>query len=275
VKRAQLVTLHDAGAFATPGSYSFLFRTWYRISFRVLAHRAAAITTVSAFSKAELARYCCPPGREIHVVSEGGDHVHHVEPDQSVLRTHGLRPQAYVLAVGSMSRHKNFAVVDAAMQLLPASGFDFAVAGDANAAVFGSDGAPRVVGFKRLGYVPDAELRALYESAGCFVFPSLYEGFGLPPLEAMACGCPVIASSAGSIREVCGDAALYFDPQDPASLAVQIGRVMNDPGLREELRERGKRQAARFTWARAARELWQQVERLLARGSLAPADAHR
>jgi glycosyltransferase involved in cell wall biosynthesis len=81
---------------------------------------------------------------------------------------------------------------------------------------------------KHVGYVNDGELRALYEGAACFVYPSLYEGFGLPALEAMACGCPVIVSAAASLPEVCGDAALYCDPLDPESIARQIRRLMSD-----------------------------------------------
>jgi glycosyltransferase involved in cell wall biosynthesis len=103
------------------------------------------------------------------------------------------------------------------------------------------------------GYVTEAELHALYRHAACFVYPSLYEGFGLPPLEAMACGCPTIVSRMASLPEVCGDAALYCDPSEPADIARRIGEVMESQTLGQELRRRGFEQAARFRWADGAR----------------------
>ena len=113
----------------------------------------------------------------------------------------------------------------------------------------------------QVGYVSDGELRALYENAVCFVFPSLYEGFGLPPLEAMHCGCPVIVSRCASLPEICGDAALYCDPNDPADLAAQIRVLAQSPSLRTELREAGLARVQRFTWKQSANclsELMQQ-----------------
>jgi glycosyltransferase involved in cell wall biosynthesis len=109
---------------------------------------------------------------------------------------------------------------------------------------------------KRVGYVSDGELRALYEHAACFVYPSLYEGFGLPPLEAMACGCPVLASDAAAIPEVCGDAALYCDARSPGDLAARLGALMREPALRRTLAERGRARAAQFSWRRAAAANW-------------------
>jgi glycosyltransferase involved in cell wall biosynthesis len=106
-----------------------------------------------------------------------------------------------------------------------------------------------------LGYVSDEELRALYEGAQSFVFPSLYEGFGIPPLEAMQCGCPVLAARAASIPEVCGDAALYFNPLSPSELAAVLMQVATNEPLRKQMRERGYEQANRFSWEAGARQL--------------------
>jgi glycosyltransferase involved in cell wall biosynthesis len=105
------------------------------------------------------------------------------------------------------------------------------------------------------GYVSDGELRALYEHAQCFLFPSLYEGFGLPPLEAMHCGCPTIVSNRTSLPEVCGDGAAYCDPTDPADIARQLQRVLSSASLRQELRERGLARAQSFSWKSAAQQL--------------------
>ena len=103
-----------------------------------------------------------------------------------------------------------------------------------------------------LGRVSDAELRALYENALCLIFPSRYEGFGLPPLEAMTCGCPVIAAYAGAVPEVCGEAALWFDPLRPETLAEAMERLLDEEGLADGMRTAGLRRAALYTWEKAA-----------------------
>ena len=112
-----------------------------------------------------------------------------------------------------------------------------------------------------LGYVPEADLAALMNGALAFVYPSLYEGFGLPPLEAMACGTPVITSNRSSLPEVVGDAALLVDPERTRDLADAMGRVVDDAPLREELRERGLKRAQEFSWERTARLTAQVYER--------------
>jgi glycosyltransferase involved in cell wall biosynthesis len=112
------------------------------------------------------------------------------------------------------------------------------------------------------GYVTDAELRALYEGASCFVLPSLYEGFGLPALEAMSCGCPVIASNTASLPEVCGDGALLCDPRDPKDIAARISFLLDQPGERERLRQRGMARAGEFTWRRSIQTLLDILDRL-------------
>jgi alpha-1,3-rhamnosyl/mannosyltransferase len=105
-----------------------------------------------------------------------------------------------------------------------------------------------------LGPVPEEDLPALYAGAALFVFPSLYEGFGLPALEAMACGVPVVCSNISSLLEVCGDATLYFDPTDVKAIAQALGRALAAPDLQAELRERGLARAAQFSWERTAQE---------------------
>ena len=170
----------------------------------------------------------------------------------------------YLLAVASANPTKNLPALVEAFAALPAdAGLRLVIAGGSNAAVFGrtaraADDA-RVV---RAGAVSDAELKALYAHALAFVFPSLYEGFGLPPLEAMSCGCPVLASDAASIPEVCGDAALYFAPRDLPAMTAAMRRIAADAPLRDALRERGRRRLDAYTWEHGAADVLSHLSRL-------------
>lgn len=266
MRRRQTVVIHDAGVFDTPDSYSFAFRAWYRLLHRALPRLGAQIVTVSEFSRARLSlRLGVDPSR-IGVVPEGGEHILRAEADGAVLSQHGLQPGRYALVVGTGAAHKGLDALRGAAALLGARGMVLAVAGGADPAVFRSRFEGTGDAVRPLGRQSDAALRALYENALCLLFPSRYEGFGLPPLEAMWCGCPVIASRAGAVPEVCADAALWFDAAAPEDLAVQFARLIDEPALRDALIARGRDRAAGYSWAHAARALL----RLLASGSAAP-----
>lgn len=254
VRRRQTVTIHDASIYAAPESYSLGFRTWYRIAYAVLMRRARALITVSHFSRQELARYTGTPGDRFRVVYSGAEHLGKLEPDRRVLHKNGLTERPFVLAVSSLAPHKNFRLVSRALARIPAEQrtFDMVIAGAPNARVFGGGGGRELAGVRQIGYVSDAELAALYRHAACFIYPSLYEGFGLPPLEAMHAGCPVVAARSGAIPEICADAAAYFDPLDPEDLARQMLRVTSDASFAGALSTRGHLRAADFTWDRCA-----------------------
>lgn len=256
----QAVVIHDAGAFDTPDSYSFAFRTWYRLMQKRLARSGARLLTVSEFSRGRIAAALGVEAATIGIVPESGEHIRHVAADGTVLARHGLAPARYALVVGNPAAHKNLAALTGAAALLGAQGLTLAVAGAADPAVFRAGGGVAAEAARVLGRVSDAELRALYENALCLVFPSRYEGFGLPPLEAMSCGCAVIAARAGAVPEVCGEAALWFDPDAPRSLRAALERLLTEPGLRDRLREAGHDRAAGFTWERAARQLLACIE---------------
>ena len=261
----QMVMIHDASVFAVPETYSGGFRRWYQTMLPHWARRARLVLTNSDFSKAELVRWLGIPGEKIRVVGGGHEHILRTPPDLSVLSRFGLGQRPYVLAVSSLSRHKNLEAVSAAIQLLGPAGCDFAVAGPANPRVFGYSPAHAPENVAQLGYVIDDELRALYEHAACLVYPSRYEGFGIPPLEAMACGCPVIVSETSSLPEVCGDAALYVDPDDPGQLAAAIRRVLCEEGLRDQLRRAGHLRVKRWSWDRSAADTLAAVGEALGR----------
>lgn len=257
--RRHIPAIHDAAIYDQPDGYSFLYRTYYRLIYRLSARRSVAILTVSNFSRNRLAEIFRIPKERIIVTYSGVDHMtRDVAPhsDQPSIAT-TIKPP-YILAVSSMNPNKNFAVVAKLAELLADSDVCVVVAGGTNPRVFGNAGSmPDNVQW--LGYVTDDDLKALYRSASCFIFPSLYEGFGLPPIEAMANGCPVIASNAASIPEICGGAALYFDPLSGEALREQVLKLLNSPALSNEMRAAGIAHVKRYTWSKVAIDILQTI----------------
>jgi glycosyltransferase involved in cell wall biosynthesis len=254
--RRQVVVVHDAGVFDTPESYPFSFRAWYKSLQRGLAAAGACLVTVSEFSRRRIAaRLGVDPSR-IAVIPEAGDHILRVEPDREILRRHGLDPGRFVLVVGNLVAHKNLSVLGAITAELERRGLVLAIAGSVAPGVYrAATGVGAGAEVLRLGRVTDGELRALYEGAACLLFPSRYEGFGLPPVEAMACGCPVLATPGGAVEEVCGDGVLYADMGDPGAIAAAMARLLDEDGLAGRLRDRGRARAAALSWAGSARAL--------------------
>jgi len=254
----QICAMHDAALFDQPQAYSRSFGGWYRWLFRRLSQqRGTTLITNSAFSRARLSAALDVAPQCFSIVPGAAQHLDAVEPDASLLDTHGLRWRGFVLAVGSRNPTKNLARLIEAWRLLGRDDLRLVLVGGAHARVFGASAsdATALRGVIDLGPVDDAALKALYRNALALVFPSTYEGFGLPPLEAMAAGCPVAASTAPALREVCGDAALFFDPLSPDAIAQALRRLADEPNLRVELVERGRRRAAQFTWDAAAQAL--------------------
>lgn len=253
--RQQAVVIHDAGVFDTPETYPLAFRAWYRTLHMALPRCGARILTVSEFSRARIADCLRLDPARIGVVPEGGEHILREPADASVLTRHGLEPGRFVLVVGTRAAHKNLDGLREAAGLLARHGLTLAAVGAADPNVFRPAAGVAGPAALALGRISDAELRALYEAALCLVFPSRYEGFGLPPLEAMSCGCPVLAAASGAVPEVCGDAALWFDTAGPRRLTDALMRLLEEPGLPAELRRRGLARAAMFSWRRAAETL--------------------
>jgi glycosyltransferase involved in cell wall biosynthesis len=227
----------------------------------LLGSRAVRIATPSQFSRSELVNRAGVPAEKIDVLPLGSEHILQAPADPAVLQRVRVEPGRYLLAVGSRGPHKNLDRLTAAVSRLGADALPLVLAGGVNARVFRDTGPAPSGMYRDAGYVSDGELRALYEQAACFVFPSMYEGFGIPPLEAMVCGCPTIAANAGSLPEVCGEAVLYFDPNSTDDIARTI-RSAQEPARREELRQRGRDRAASFTWERASRALVTMIDRI-------------
>jgi glycosyltransferase involved in cell wall biosynthesis len=254
----QLIVIHDAAIYAVPKAYGTTYRLWHKFLHSVFVRSNVRIATVSRFSASELSRYLAiAPSRVLGPTFEGADHILRVQPDRDALSRHQLAERKYALAVGSLALHKNLHALTLTAVELMDRGMTLAIAGSTNPDVFaGAAGAGgELADVRYLGRVDDAELRALYQGAVCFLFPSRYEGFGIPPIEAMTCGCPVIAATAGATMETCQDAALYCDPDDPEAFASAVSKILRDEGTSERLRECGRRRAREFTWDKAAERL--------------------
>jgi len=265
LKQNQVVAIHDASVYGFPGAYSLLFRCWYKVLFTLFGRFSKAILTVSGFSKQELIKYCQIPAEKIYVSYEGKEQILGLTPDNSIIERHGLNKRSFILAVSSLNPNKNFSAIVKAVELMDDGDFDIAIAGGGNSKIFSNVVVKASERVKCLGYVTDQELKALYKQAACFVYPSFYEGFGLPPLEAMACGCPVIVSHTASLPEVCGIAALYCNPASPEDIANKIRMVMNNASLRQELKAKGIANAQRFSWERCALDVVKMIERIYCR----------
>jgi glycosyltransferase involved in cell wall biosynthesis len=256
----QLVAIHDAAIMEYPGDFKWSYRAWYRGLYAGLRHTPARFISVSSFAAGEVSRHFGIAADRITLVPNAAEHFFALKPDRSVLDALGLSEHGYILAVGGRSRRKNLTVIEQA--LTEFDGFPtLAVAGGGASRAFAASDTASVSNSVFLDHISDAAIKALYQSALCLVFPSRYEGFGLPPLEAMACGCPVIASRAASMPEICGDAALYCDPDRPDTVAANIRLVMTDPALRIKLIASGAERARLFSWERSASKLLEIAQR--------------
>ena len=249
----QVITIHDASVFRGLGTYKPLFRAKHIAIFWLLGRIAKLVLTDSRFSQQELAYFLGVPINRLQVILLGSDHMDEAGTDTGFLQKHGLVKNAYLLSVATQARHKNLVRVFQAEAMTEAD-VEFVMVGASYEKLFHhkeNQSIPTRVHL--LGHVSDNELKALYENALALIFPSLYEGFGLPILEAMRCGCPVLCSNAASLPEVGGSAALYFDPLDVDEMNSVIKNFLADPALQLDLSRRGLQQAARFTWEMTAR----------------------
>jgi glycosyltransferase involved in cell wall biosynthesis len=253
--RRQVVVVHDATVKALPANFSWRFRTAYDILIPLLCRRAALAVTVSQFSRREIATLYGVKTDNMPVCSEGGDHIIAVPPDDTVIERLGLAGRKFLISVGANSSNKNIDVLVAAFARAKLGNTLLVLTGKHDNAVFGKLSEVHAAAVKNVGHVNDSELRALYEHALALVFPSRYEGFGLPPIEAMMCGCPVIISDQPALIENAGDAALHCGMDDVAGLARLMQNVDSDPGLRASLAVAGRECASHFTWAATARRL--------------------
>jgi glycosyltransferase involved in cell wall biosynthesis len=231
------VTLHDVQHLDLPQLFSRGEREFRRLFWHRSVRAATTVIVPSAFVRDRaVARLGLDPAR-IRVIHHGIDHA---------LFHPGTAPrEPFLLYPAKPWPHKNHARLLEAFALLRQERPELRLV------LTGGGDLPQQEGVEQLGRVSLDELAGLYRRASALVFPSLYEGFGQPPVEAMASGLPVAASNAASLPEVCGDAARLFDPESPAQIAAAVGAVLDDP---EPWRARGLERAAQFTWERSARQ---------------------
>jgi len=246
--RSKLVVLHDIAFERFPLSFSFFFRTMYRTLIPFILRTSKFIVTDSQFSKNEISEYYKISRDRVNVIPCASN---------SYFRAINSRENKFILAVSSISPHKNFRSLvlafdklddDVELHIIGEIGANFSDTGLLNSVKNNKK-------IKLLGRVTDQELRKKYSEALCFVYPSLYEGFGIPPLEAQACGCPCLVSRVASLPEVCGDSVLYCDPYCVDDIALKLKVIVSDSSLRKKLTELGLNNVERYSWRKSASRL--------------------
>lgn len=269
-----VATIHDLAPFRVSGKYDWKRMFYGKVVARQLARRQDAIIAISENTASDIREFFGAPANKMTVVHNGIEHARFV-PDASgqakadVAKRFGLA-KPFLLYVARLEHpgKNHVRLIEAFTKFKAAAGSDWqlALAGSdwhnaevIHAAIKQSSAAADI---RALGFVGDPDLPRLYQAADGFVFPSLYEGFGMPPIEAMACGCPVISSTRGSLGEVVGNAALLIEPEQVEDVATKLKMFVSDAALREKLRAAGFVQATRFDWQRTAKETMAVYERV-------------
>ncbi len=254
-----ITIIHDAAVFRTPSNYSRSYRNLHKTLGFGLSRRSR-IGTVSEFSRGELAEVFRSDPSRIFVVPNGGEHIAALSPDEAIIERLELTPDKYFLFVGSPSPNKNLKSALEAFACLDQVSHKLVVVGSAKHGVFKNSTAEVPPGVVLCGPATDGEIAALYRNASALIFPSLYEGFGIPLLEAMEHSCPVLASDIPPVREVCGDAAIYFSPLDIDAIALACRYVIDDDIRVQHVIGRGRERCKQFSWADSARRLIEVID---------------
>jgi len=267
-----VVTIYDLSFLLYPESFKRFKRFYLGLFTRLSARRARRIIAISESTKRDVVRLLGVSPEKVEVIYCGTDGAFRPLPEDRVAAFRSKRglPERFILFVGTIEPRKNVTrLIEAFSTLRPC---DFA---NLKLVIGGAKGWSYQDVFARVeelglggevmfpGYIPVSELPLWYNAAELFVYPSLYEGFGLPPLEAMACGTPVVTANTSSLPEVVGEAGLTVDPLDIEGLAEAMRRVLGDEALRQEMRERGLQRARDFSWTKTAQETVQVYQRAM------------
>jgi glycosyltransferase involved in cell wall biosynthesis len=243
-----VLVLHDVAALRHPEAYSRAYVGYQRRLLPRLARRARLLITVSDFSRREIAEVLEVPAQRVRVIPEGVDQRFTPDADPAPARRRHRLDRSYAVAVGTVSKRKNLRILEPAARALNARGVDLVVAGSGRGYLHEGE-----LSLRRLGYVRERDLPGLYAGALAVVVPSRYEGFGLPCLEAMACGTPVLAARAAALPETVGGAAILLDPDDSEGFATALLDVAFDEDLRTTLARAGLQRARGYSWERTSR----------------------
>lgn len=253
-----VVTVHDLGYRYFPNAHPPTQRLYLDFSTRYSARAAKHILADSEATKRDLTKFYGTPPEKITVIYPGRDETLK-RVDAAAMRAKYNLPEKYLLHVGTLQPRKNLFRLIEAVSHQP-SAISLVLAGRVGWLSEPILTAARAANVRVLEFVPDEDLAGLYSGAEAFVFPSLYEGFGFPVLEAMACGTPVICADTSSLPEVAGDAALRVNPLDTAALVAAITHLTQNVELRTTLAAKGYEQIKKFSWAKAAQQTWAVLE---------------
>ncbi|PLP56594.1 glycosyltransferase family 1 protein [Mesorhizobium loti] len=252
LSRKHIVCIHDANVWNAPHSYSLGFRASYKALLPCLGKTACNISTVSHFSRTELVRRDIVPLCKTFVAPNGHEHALKWKPEHSAA-TRLVASRDTIVMIGSAAPHKNVDLILGLADRLGKIGLKIAVVGMSDSRVFNTGAArAEVRNIHWLGRIGDSELAALLMDSLCLAFPSLTEGFGLPVVEAMALGCPVVVSDRASLPEVCGNAALYAPADNPHAWLDRFMSLRNSKALRLQLTAKGKARALAYCWRTSA-----------------------
>ena len=265
----RVVTIHDAFHLAFYDTLNFMQKIYAKTILNQALSRSDIVLSVSNFSRSEILKYT-KTDKNIFIAPNAIDerrfnYYYDSNTLETVARDYSL-PKNFVLFVGNVKPHKNLKNLLFALEKMD---LNLVIVGKKDGFITGDSVISEIIRRKNLsdrifftGYVKDADIAAIYNLAKLFVFPSLYEGFGIPPLEAQACGCPVACSDAASLPEACGDSVMYFDPHSVKDMRDKIQMVLDDENLQNELRAKGFENVKRFSWERSAKQIIEIMESL-------------
>jgi glycosyltransferase involved in cell wall biosynthesis len=267
----QVVSILDMTTFINPKWFNRSFSYYYKLIVPIIAKNSLKIITISECSKIDITKFINVPPEKIEILycavaEQFNENKNRTLQQTEILNKLNIQQQKFLLAVSSLDPRKNFIRLVRAYNEIKADIFPLVIVGS-EGKVFANDELKEIITNSKniilTGYLTDSELVALYQSANCFIYPSLYEGFGMPPLEAMACGCPTIVSNTSSLPESCGDASLFIDPNSTESIKNAIIELIGNSSLRLKLIEEGKKQVKKFSWEKSSKKLTEIIKDLI------------
>jgi len=252
----KIVTVMDTSWKEFPNAVSWKFLRYYSFIIPKILKSSQRVVTISNFSKNEIIKNFGVPKKKLSIIYSAVSRC---------FKALNCSKDNFILSVSSIQKYKNFNGLLKAYKLLKKKGLKnkLVIVGERENRVFSDAGINvDIEGVEFTGYISDKKLIELYNKARLFVFPSFFEGFGIPPLEAMACGCPCVVSNAASLPEVCGNAAYYVDPYDIDDIAKGIEKVLTDENLRQDLIKNGFENVKRFSWEKSAQKMIEIIDNL-------------